>query len=361
MTTPHEPTRGEGTPKGMTSGHRIRLGIIAISVVAAIAGAAVVFGKSSSEKTTNQSVVATLRVPGLPNAVAAGPDALWAGLNEGPNQTQGRLVRLDLATGAIRKSVSLPGVLVAGLHSGSSLWIASAGDWYDSTSGELDQLDWRSGAIRHRFRFDRPVFGFAPGAGSMWLVVGREPATLVRIDPAAGRVVGKPIVIDRNRVIGLAYGAGAVWAAGFESGTLIRIDPATGALRRVEVGDTPVGIAVAGGSIWVATRGKGTVTRVDPTTMRVLDTIQAGENPTFVATSAGSVWVANQTDGTVTRIDERTGETVGDPIRVAPKAPAGNSDEAGGGAAVYSFAATGDSLWVTSLTQRTISRIDPHR
>ncbi len=357
MTTLHEPASGEGTPKRMTNGHRLRLGIIAISVVAAVAGAALVFGNSSSKKTTTQSVVATLRVPGLPNAVAAGPDALWAGLNEGPNQTRGRLVRLDLATGAIRKSVTLPGVLVAGLHSGSSLWIESAGDSTDRKPGELDQLDWRSGTMRHRFRFDRPVFGFAPGAGSMWLVVGREPATLVRIDPAAGRVLGKPIVIDRNRVIGLAYGAGAVWAAGYESGTLIRVDAATGDLRRLNVGDTPVGIAVAGESVWVATRGKGTMTRVDPTTMRVLGTTQVGGNPTFVATSAGSVWVANQADGTVTRIDERTGETVGDPIRVAPKAPAGNPDAA----AVLSFAASGDSLWVTSLTQRTISRIDPNR
>lgn len=104
-----------------------------------------------------------------------------------------------------------------------------------------------------------------------------------------------------------------------------------------------------------------TVAPSEPSAGRVRGTIDVGENPTFLAATAGSVWVANQTDGTVTRIDAETGKTLGEPIRVAPKPPSGNSDEAGGGAAAYSLAATGDSLWVTSLTQRTVSRIDPTR
>ena len=147
----------------------------------------------------------------------------------------------------------------------------------------------------------------------------------------------------------------------FESGTLIRIDPATGSKKSVKIGETPVGVTVAGGNVWVATRGQGTVTRVDPKTMQVLDTVDVGENPTFLAATAGSVWVANQTDGTVTRIDAGTGKTAGEPIRVAAKPPAGNSREEGGGAAAYGLATTGDSIWVTSLTERTISRIDPTR
>ena len=362
MVTPNDSANDGKTLDDVSSRHRFRLVIIALSIVAAVAGTVFVFAQSRSETTTTQSVAATLRFAGMPNAIAAGPDALWAGLNEGPAQTQGTLVRLDLATGAIRKSVTLPGVLTAAIRTGASLWVEHAGDWNDSKPGGLDQLDWKTGAMRNRLRFDDPLFGLASGDGALWAVVGREPATLVRIDPDVDRViVGKPVVIDQNRVIGLAYGEGAVWAAGFESGTLIRIDPATGSKRSVKVGDMPVGVTVAGGSVWIATRGQGTVTRVDPKSMRVLDTIDVGENPTFLAATAGSVWVANQTDGTVTRIDAETGTSVGEPIRIAPKPPSGNSDEAGGGAAAYSFATTGDSLWVTSLTQRTISRIDPAR
>lgn len=361
MATPNDSAVDGKTLDNVSSRHRYRLVIIALSAAAAVAGTVFVFAQSRTETTTTQSVAATLRVPGMPNAIAAGPDALWAGLNERSTQTHGTLVRLDLATGAIRKSVTVPGVLVGALRSGSSLWVEHAGDWYDSTTGGLDQLDWKSGATRQRLRFDRPVFGLAGGEGSLWLVVGRQPATLVRIDPAAGRVIGKPVVIDPNRVIGLAYGEGAVWAAGFESGTLIRIDPSTGSMRSLKVGDMPVGVTVAGGSVWVANRGQGTVTRVDPKAMRVLDSIDVGENPTFLTAAAGSVWVANQSDGTVTRIDAGTGKTVGEPIRIAPKPPSGNPDEAGGGAAAQAFSAIGNSIWVTSLTQRTVSRIDPAR
>lgn len=362
MATLDESAREGRTPDSVSSRHRLRVVVIAISIVAAAAGTVFVFAQTGSETTTTQSVAATLRVAGLPNVIAAGPDALWAGLNEGPTQTHGTLVRLDLATGAIRKSVTLPGVLTAAIRTNSSLWVENAGDWNDSKAGGLAQLDWKTGAMQNRLRFEHPLFGLASGDGALWVVVGREPATLVRIDPAVDRiVVGKPIVIDPNRVIGLAYGEGAVWAAGFESGTLIRIDPTTGSKKSVKIGDMPVGVTVAGGNVWVATRGQGTVTRVDPKTMQVLDTIDVGENPTFLAATAGSVWVTNQTDGTVTRIDAGTGKTAGEPIRIAPKPPSGNSDEAGGGAAAYAFAVTGDSIWVTSLTERTISRIDPTR
>ncbi len=362
MATLDESAREGRTPDSVSSRRRLRFVVIAISVVVAAAGTFFVFAQSRSEQTTTQSVAATMRVAGLPNVIAAGSDALWAGLNEGPKQTHGTLVRLDLATGATRKSITLPGVLTAAVRTDGSLWVEHAGDWNDSKPGGLAQFDWKTGAMQNRLRFEQPLFGLASGDGALWVVVGREPATLVRVDPNVNKVVvGKPTVIDPNRVIGLAYGEGAVWAAGFESGTLIRIDPTTGSKTSVKIGDMPVGVTVAGGSVWVATRGQGTVTRVDPKTMRVRDTIDVGENPTFLAAMAGSVWVANQTDGTVTRIDAGTGRTVGEPIRIAPKPSLGNSAEVGGGAAAYALATTGDSIWVTSLTQRTISRIDPAR
>lgn len=362
MAAPNDSAIDGKTLDKVSSRHRLRLVIIALSAAAAVAGTFFIFAQSGSETTTTQSVAATLRVPGMPNAIAVGPDALWAGLNEGPTQTHGTLARLDLATGAIRKSVSLPGVLTAAVRIDKSVWVEHAGDWNDSKAGTLAQLDWMTGAVQNRLPFKAPLFGLASGNGALFVIVGREPATLVRIELDGTKVaVGEPIVIDPNRVIGLAYGEGAAWATGFESGTLIRIDPTTGSKQSVKVGDMPVGVTVAGGSVWVASRGQGTVMRVDPKSMRVLDTIDVGENPTFLAATAGSVWVANQTDGTVTRIDTGTGKTVGEPIRIAPKPPSGNSDEAGGGAAAYSFAATGDSVWVTSLTQRTVSRIDPTR
>lgn len=65
----------------------------------------------------------------------------------------------------------------------------------------------------------------------------------------------EPGGLGQNRLIGLAYGEGAVWAAGFESGTLIRIDPSAGSMQSLKVGDMPVGVTVAGRSVWIATTG----------------------------------------------------------------------------------------------------------
>ncbi len=73
---------------------------------------------------------------------------------------------------------------------GDSLWAGSSSDWLDTKPGEYLQVDWRTGAIKGRVRFDRPIFGLAYGAGSLWFVVGRMPATLVRVDPVTRRPLG---------------------------------------------------------------------------------------------------------------------------------------------------------------------------
>jgi len=94
--------------------------------------------------------------------------------------------------------------------------------------GALLALDWRTGKIQRRISFDRTPFGYDFGAGFVWVVVGRNPATLLRVDPTTGEPVGRKIVLSAQRIIGLAFGAGAVWAAAAEDGFLVRVDPNSG-------------------------------------------------------------------------------------------------------------------------------------
>jgi YVTN family beta-propeller protein len=169
--------------------------------------------------------------------------------------------------------------------------------------------------------------------------------------------MGEPIPVASERALGLALGEGAVWATAHEDGMLVRIDPTSRRVDKVKVGDLPVGVVVAEGSVWVANRGSGTVSRVDPGTMEVTAEIEVGQNPTWIGAAAGSVWVANQTDGTVSRIGAETGKTIGSPIRIAPAA----DSSASGDAAAHAVAVAGDSLWVSSLSAETVSRIDPSR
>ena len=331
----------------------IRLAVVAGTLVVAIVGAIVVFTRGGDEKTTTQNITATLRVDGEPNGLAAGSDALWVALNEGAPALNGKLDRVNLTSGAVERSVRLHGVLSETRRLGTSLWTERLDDFLDTKPGELLELDWKTGKILRRIPFRRTPFGYDFGAGSLWVAVGRSPATLVRVDPKTGKQIGKAIVIGSQRVIGLAFGAGAVWAASAEDGSLVRVDPETGRVDEVKVGDFPVGVAVANGYVWVTNRGGGSVSRVDPQTMEVVDTIDAGTYPTWLAAAEGSVWVANQDDGTVTRIDAATGKVDGPPIRIAPSHP--------GNASAHIVSSNGDSVWVSSITQRSVSRIDTNR
>lgn len=329
---------------------KARLAVVVATLVVAAAGAIIVFSRGGNHETTTRSVAATLRVAGEPNGVAAGPDALWVALNEGPPALNGRLDRINLTTGAVERSIPMRGVLSHTRRVGASVWTERLGDFMDTKPGGLLELDWRTGKVLRRISFDRTPFGYDFGAGSLWVVVGRSPATLVRLDPTTGGQLGKEIVLSRERVIGLAFGAGAVWAAAAEDGMLVRVDPGTGTVDRVKVGDFPVGITVANGDVWVANRDGGSVSRVDPERMEVVGTIDAGTYPTWITAAGGSVWVANQDDGTVTRIDAATGDVEGPPIRIAPSHP--------GNASAHIVTAYSDSVWVSSITQQSVSRLD---
>ena len=337
-------------PSTASARRRYRMAIIVLTIVVAAAGATTVVAQAGDNKRTSDHVVAKLHVAGRPNGIAADPDGLWVALIN-PQQSTSKLSRLDPATGAVRKTIAIKGVAGVTIRAGNSVWVGVNGDWYDRTNGTFREFDWKTGAVKNIIPFAHPVFGAAYGGGSLWFVVGRAPATLVQVDAATSRVIGRPIRLDQSRVIGLAYGAGAIWATGFESGKLIRVDPKTRRVTTATVGDGPVGVAVAGGRVWVANRSSGTVSRIDPATMRESgDQIRVGTLPTWIASTTGSIWVSNQSGGTVSRIDTKTGETVGSAVRIASAA-----DDA----AAHVMSAAGESLWVASATEQTLSRLEP--
>jgi hypothetical protein len=346
--------RQSGSPGHPTGSARLRyrfgMAMVVLTIAAAAASGTAALAREGDATATTVRVAATLAVAGRPNGIAAGPDALWVALDS-PQQNTSKLVRLDPVTGAVRKTLAIKGVASVTIRAGDSVWVGANGDWFDTANGTFREFDWKSGAVKSIIPFAHPVFGAAYGGGSLWFVVGRAPATLVQVDAATSRAIGRPIRLDRSRVIGLAFGAGAVWATGFEDGSLIRVDAKTRRVTTVDVGDGPVGVVVAGGRVWVANRSSGTVSRIDPTTMRATgDPIRVGTSPTWITSAAGSIWVSNQSDGTVSRIDAKTGETVGSAVRIAASA-----DDA----AAHVMSAAGGSLWVVSATEHTLSRLDP--
>jgi len=328
-----------------------RVALVAVTVAAAAVGTAVVFGQSGAQKTTSVGVTETLRFGGGPDPVVAGADALWVGINPALDrglQTQafGSLERVDLTSGAIDRTLRIPGFVgPAALHLGNALWVNRNADAMGTKPGELDELDWKSGKLLGRIAFDRGVDDLAYGDRSLWVTLGASPATLVRVDPGTRRMIRKPIAVAPERAFGSAFGSGALWETGFDDGSLARVDPETGRIDRIKLGGAAVGVVVSGGSVWVALRDRGLVVRVDPRTLRVLHSTTVGEDPAYLAAAGGLVWVVNQSDGTVTRIDARTGKRVGLPIRITP-------DDAS------NISRAGRSLWVTSQKHASATRID---
>ena len=152
-------------------------------------------------------------------------------------------------------------------------------------------------------------------------------------------------------LFGLAWGEGYLWVTE-HAGEVLRIDPATRTITRAHVGGVPIGIAVAGGSVWVIDNADATVIRLDPSTLRAIGqpvSLPTGAN-FYLGASESYLFIADDSEGTVTRIDTHTGETAGAPIRIAPASTIGFGS-------AYAIAPAGTSIWATSPTSNTISRI----
>ena len=193
------------------------------------------------------------------------------------------------------------------------------------------------------------------GDGAVWEIqedYARTPTTLERLNPTTLAPIAPPMALSAtSSVLGLAWGEGYVWATE-HAGDVLRIDPATRTITRAHIGGFPIGIAVAGGSVWVIDNANATVIRLDPSTLRAIGqpvSLPAGAT-FYLGASDGYLFIADDSAGTVTRIDTHTGETAGAPIRIAPASTIGFGS-------AYAIAPAGTSIWATSPTSDTISRI----
>jgi YVTN family beta-propeller protein len=211
--------------------------------------------------------------------------------------------------------------------------------------------------------FDRGRFAAivpVPGAASMTVADGMlwvltRAGTVVRIDPATNRVVGKPLRVPADAEA-IAVGDGALWVARVAPGDLgaagkdqvTRIDLASGrTVATITVRRAPLDLAVTPGGVWVTNAGGGgdSVARIDPRTNRLAGRpVRTGVSPQSLATGGGSLWVANHDARTVTRIDPASGTVVAD-ISV--------------GSEPHRVAYGAGAAWVGNWHDNSVSRIDP--
>jgi hypothetical protein len=212
-----------------------------------------------------------------------------------------------MRTGVVRRLGVLSFVLAVAL---GGLAGGCSGDESDNAS----QITARIEVPGHPFRI-------AAGRDFVWVltrglagacVPPRQPCTVLRIDPRANRVVGRPISLPRD-AWDLAVGAGSVWVTQFD-GRILRIDARTGRIARIGARPLYFGSVVAfgGGFVWTGNddeRNKGgSIARIDPSDNRVVGAPLVPARPSSpqsISFSGGALWVADHA-GWLVKIDPRT-------------------------------------------------------
>ena len=202
----------------------------------------------------------------VPFGLATGEGAIWVAVLRGTRQV---VLKLGPRVGNLEQTIPYGG---------------------QATTGEL-------------FRFhplavgDGSVFAIDSAGGGIWRIDART---------------GKPRkLVEGLDALSLAFGGGAVWAAG--SSGVTKIDALTGQeLGSATVGSQSFGetasVAFGANAAWYAASSGHTLSKLDPQSVSTTQTFSVGLGPSGISVGEGAVWVANSRDGTVSRVDPRGGE-----------------------------------------------------
>jgi DNA-binding beta-propeller fold protein YncE len=267
------------------------------------------------------------------------------------NALDGTVSRIDSDAVAVTKTVSVRGSPAPfGITAGDdAVWILSA---FEGNS-RLSEIDPPTGRVRraHTLGYAGPV-GLASVDGAVWATTNQVAgSSILRVEPATGEIL---TAIALPEPLGAIAARGdSVWAVSAPptlsstAGKVWRIDSSTNeAVEAAEVGDL-VTVAVGEDAVWIGQGYVGEVAavRLDPDTGALVTTIPVGGLGTphapILAVGAGAVWLASLTQGTVSRINPST-NTVAARIDVLGEQASGLPT----GSGPFAVAAGAEGVWV---------------
>jgi virginiamycin B lyase len=245
----------------------------------------------------------TIALPAAPTRLAATQDAVWV-----LTPSDGSVSRIDPATNQVVATIGV-GRAPSGLAVGAgAVWVSRRSD------GAVVRIDPASNRVVATIPVGRAPGALTVAGGVVWVSLPEHG--LGRIDPASNR--STVVRVPRCCAGELAAGEGALWVANREDGSLVRVDPASGrVVARVLLPKTteqrPHQVAVGDGAVWVTSasprREAGNLLwRVDPVSNQVTGTLDlgptaAGGIPNSVAAGDGAVWVGGITKGFIARLE----------------------------------------------------------
>ena len=247
-----------------------------------------------------------------PTFTAVGGDALWL------LARNGTVSKIDLQSGELVATLSVPGDALGIALVGDSVWVTSFDEYRCNKTcfSRLSRIDTRSNRATGTFTVPTPT-GMAFGVGSLW-IVNHRAATVTRFDPRRARVIAtiRVRIGHESPFEGperIATGLGAVWVSHPAQDVVTRIDPRTNkvvARIRFPKGSAPVFLAIGAESVW--TVGAKQIFRIDARRNRVIDSASIGNHPGSdyrglrqILVSGNTLWVTDGDADTVDRIDLR--------------------------------------------------------
>jgi virginiamycin B lyase len=291
-------------------------------------------GLGSKPTAIDKHAVATLKIPGYVDFLAADGRAVWA-------TNEGRVEKLQVDRAAPVATVTVPAPCGAMAVAFESLWVANCKD------ASVYRIDLKSLKVTARvptgLADPKGELSLAAGAGSVW-VLSDASGVLSRIDAATNSVVARIKV--RPNSYAAAFGYESVWISntgfgGGAAGSVQRIDPQTNEVTAtISVGPVPRFLAAGEGGVWTLNQGDGSVTRINPVTNKAVASIQLGMTGEGgdIATGAGLVWVRGKSV-LLAAIDPGTNQ-----LRTTYGPPAGSG----------AVRVAGDLIWVTAHDAKTV-------
>jgi len=232
---------------------------------------------------------------------------------------------------------------------GAAVWVAC------KENGKLQRVDAATGTVRATIALpgSTPIAVVA-GLGSIWALDG-PPGTLYRIDPATNRVAARN-VLGVARPYNLWIGAGSVWSVDDSSGDVLKIDPVTLQLvARIPVGDGPADLVFQGTDCWVINHRDLKLVKIDTrtSTARTLAVVP-GDAPERMAWAAGWLWITGRGTGLI-QVDPATGAAVA----TVGLGPAGGIDVIEHGGALWVPARASEANQSGFPRLATVVRVDP--
>ncbi len=251
-----------------------------------------------------------------PGNIVFGEGAVWV-----LNTDDRTITRIDPATGRVVKTFAVGGEPTDLAVGSNAIWVASGGAGKGlvesrAASAVVSRVDPVSTEVTRTFRLRGPA-GFqlesSQTLGLGGLAIGRGSVWAVDSDGSISRIINGTGPLARIAVTGaraIAVGDAGVWfLTTVANGPAVgRIDPGTNKVAQVIPVPTSslVGIAVGAGYVWATDPYDGVVWRIAPGPKPVERTVALGLGVTQIAFGDNEVWVANLANGTVSRIDPRT-------------------------------------------------------